>query len=319
MTTQFSEVSIPSSVGVNISKYAISGSPDSTLGVASAISAAKANGSYLVNTGAATDLWYVASFSNIWGVEFVGSGKILIPTNGGYRQLNSDGDRFRDITGREYLSHFHKRLMTNTASSIVCTGDSTTAGTGLTAAFLPSTALPAMATKYGFTGITGVNAGHGGLSSSDWIATYLAADLALNPNLYIVRWGINDPYIPTTNLSADQTITNIRTGLASCRASKTLAQMSIILMMPNSVSDNINNRDERVYEMLIRGFKQAARDYGAVFFNTYGLWRDAYAASDWMDSPLADARHIHPSDVEAVWINSALSDLIFPTQLRVNG
>lgn len=295
-------------------------STDSTAIVANAISDAKINGSYLVYTGTADNSWRVTSFSNVWGVEFIGAGKILIPaTNGSWRQLNSEQDRYRDIIGREYLSHFHKRLMSATPSSIVCTGDSTTVGTGITAPHICSTALPAMATKYGMTGITGVNAGHGGMSSSDWLTTYLAADLVLNPDLYIVRWGINDPYIPTTNLTADQTITNIRTGLATCRASKTLAQMSIILMMPSSVNDNANNRDERVYERLVLGFKQAARDYGATFFNTFGLWRDAYAAIDWMDAPFADARHIHPADVEAMWINSALSDLIYPTYIRVNG
>ena len=308
--------------GINLFDYstANNGVAYATTGVANAIAAAKTNGSYLVHTGKATDLWLVASFSNVWGVEFEGAGKILIAaTNGGYRQLNSNGDRYRDICGREYMSHFHKRLMAATASLITFSGDSTTAGDNLTAPYLMSAALPAMATKYGLTGITAANAGHSGLSTSDWITTYLASDLATNPNLYVIRWGINDPYTLGANMTADQSITNIRTGLSQCRASKTLAQMSIILMMPSATNDNINNRDERFYEAILLGYKQAARDYGAVFFNTYGLLRDAYSAIDWMDAPFADARHIHPANVEAMWINSMLSDLIYPTQIRTNG
>lgn len=306
---------------VTLSGYSTAndGIADATSGVAAAISAATTDGSYLVHTGKATDLWLVTSFSNPNGVEFEGQGKIITAINSGYRQLNSNGDRHRDILGREYLSCIHKRFIAGTGGKIVFSGDSTTAGTNLTTPYYMSNAIPAMATKYGVTGVTGVNSGFGGEGTALWLSSHLATDLSSNPDLYVVRWGINDPYL---GLTAAQTISNIRSGLATCRASKTKAQMSIILMMPNATTDNSTNRDERYYEALLHGFRQAAREYGCVFFNTYGLWRDAYDAADWMGvatTPGNNTRYTHPADVEAMWINSMLSDLIFPTMLRANG
>lgn len=293
------------------------GVADATAGVAAAIAAAKTDGCYLVHTGGPNDLWLVTSFVNTWGVEFEGAGKIIqsvtVDGNTFLRQWNSRHDRHRDITGREYLAAYHKLLMAGSASKMVFSGDSTTVGTGLSAPYVMSTAIPAMGVKYGISNITGVNAGHGSKNSGDWLATYLTADLAQNPDLYVLRWGINE-YYSDPPFTPDETITNIRTGLAQCRAAKTLAQMSIILMTPTATAYHLN-KNERNYEALVLGFKQAARDYGACFFNTYGMYRDAYSGSQtWLDSI-----RTHPLDVGAMWVNSALSDLIFPSMVRTNG
>jgi len=309
------------------------GSTDATSGVAAALSAAKADGSYTVNTGKATDKWLI-TYSvdwNKWGIQFEGEGQILIAANGNYRKINTDGDRYRDIFGREYLSHFHKRIMAAQANKITFSGDSTTYGGGsISTTYYMSNAIPAMATKYGITGITAVNAGHNGETSENWLPydittnpnglDRITSDLSGNPNLYVMRWCINDPF--WGGMTADQSITRIREGLAICRAAKDISLQSLCIMSPNSTSDNVNARDSRYYDILELGLRQAARDYQCLYFGTNNLFRDSWNAFDWMDSPYGggtEDRHVHPANCMAMYINSMLSDTLFPTMLRTNG
>jgi len=311
---------VPEQSIIRISDYttANDGVADATAGVNSAIAKAVSSGIYLVDTGGVSDTWLVTSFANTDGVRFVGSGQVVTSEANGLRQYNTYTDNWQPVVGLEYLSHFHKRLMAGTASSIVFSGDSTTNGNGATTPYRIWELVPALATKYGLTGITGVNAGHSGAKSSEWITTgldYVSTDLAGNPDVYIVRWGLNDPQIP---LTASQTIANIRSGLATCRASKTLVDMSIVLMMPNTTNDLTASVSEIFLEQLYHGFRQAARDYQCAFIDTYGMFRDGWNATDYMDTN-ANGEHLHPANVMNAWISSLIGDVLFPTALRSAG
>src|SRR5690606_21248723 len=87
-----------------------------------------------------------------------------------------------------------------------------------------------------------VNAGHSGKNTAEWVSTYLSGDLAQAPDLYIVRWGINDP---TSGRSIQDFATSLRQGLQTIRASKGVGELSVLLMTPNTTADTYNGRDEK--------------------------------------------------------------------------
>lgn len=275
--------------------------------VANAIAASVSR--LLVNDGLR---FLVTSLTNTLGIEFTGAGKIVKAISGGLQQLNTYAGTKQYVLGREYLSHFHKNLIAGSAATIVFSGDSTTSGTGASTPYRIWELVPEMANIDGYQLVTGNNQGHSGESTVEWLATRLGPDLALNPDLYVIRWGINDPYSLGSNLTVAQFIANIRTGLTTIRASKTLAQMSVLLMMPNSTSDTATNRDEKFYESIQIGLKQAAKDFQCAFADTYAWLQDSRNSTDYMDGPPA----LHPANVMNLWISSLICEAIFPKGLR---
>jgi hypothetical protein len=259
-------------------------------------------GDYLVSTS-------TIAAANVRGHAFVGPGRLVASITGGLQKLNSYGDSGQYVFGREYLSHFHKMLIAGSAPSVVASGDSTTAGDGASAPYIITDTIITAAANSGPPIGTVTNRGQSGKATSDWVTTYLAGDRALNPDLLILRWGINDPYLGRT---LAQFTSDLRSGLATIRAASSTSQMSIILCTPNSTSDTPGNRDERWYEQIAPVIRQAARDYQAVFVDVYAYLRDSRSATDWMDNPYGDGRHIHPQNVMNLWIGSLLADVMFP-------
>jgi lysophospholipase L1-like esterase len=243
------------------------------------------------------------------------------------------------VFGQEYLSAFHKKLMSwsnagSTKYNIVFSGDSTTAGSGTSGtSYHIEQLIKDMALKDGFPFITVVNNGQSGKDTEHWNQTYYSTDLTSNPDLLVLRWGINDPYYKNTDNSIlpDQTTVNpaidaqrrtvsqfetsLRSGLTKIRASKSLSQLSIILMVPNSVNDTPNGRDQKWIASLVPVIQKAARDFQCCFINTYQHLQDSVNASDFMDNPYGDGRHIHPNDVMNLWIVTPLYETIFPKGL----
>lgn len=272
----------------------------------------------------------VSSLTNLLGVPFFSTG--LIYTDDGTNRVvkNSYADVNQHVFGREYLSAFHKKLMAQTAVKIVFSGDSTTADGGVTSGYKPNEIMNFLANKDGLGGfITTVNRGQSGANTEQWRTTYLAGDLADNPDLLVLRWGINDPGWSQSGVAAaegsagdatrrtvDDFKTSLRAALTTIRASKTLSQMSIVLMMPSSTYDTPNRRDTLWYEQISNVVRQAARDYNCMFFDTYAMYQDSVNASDYMDSPYTDQRHIHPSDVMNEWIVGELYNAIVPIAIR---
>lgn len=258
--------------------------------------------------------YVVTSLTNTRGVPLYGEGRILKSITGGTQMLNTTVDHYQHVFGQEYLSAFHEAFLNSQdAATILMSGDSTTFGDGATTPYRIWEVLQILATERG-PNITVTNAGHSGKHTGEWVSDYLTADLATNPNLYVVRWGINDPFY---GRSIQDFTTSLRAGLAQCRASKTVAQMSILLMAPNSTSDTPNGRDEKWYEQVRKVLRQAARDYQCCYIDTYALWRDSRSAAGvWMDNPYADGRAIHPENVMNAWIGSKIAEVLFPAALR---
>ena len=113
---------------------------------------------------------------------------------------------------------------------------------------------------------------------------------------------------------------SLRTALATIRAARSVASLSIVLMTPNSTSDTPNARDELWYEQIVPGIKQAARDFNCCFVDTYAWLRDSRpAAGVWMDNPLpGGGRAIHPLNVMNTWIAGLLGQVLFPEGLATS-
>lgn len=272
----------------------------------------------------------VSAITNLRGVPFFSTGLIYADDGTNRVVKNSYADVNQHVFGREYLSAFHKKLMVPSAAKVIYSGDSTTAGNGATAGYTITELMNYLVNKDGLGSlITTVNSGQSGKDTQQWVDSYLAADLAQNPDLYVLRWGINDPGYDqagataaegvagdATRRTVDDFKTSLRAGLATIRASKTLSQMSIVLMSPNSTYDTPNRRDTLWYEQINNVIRQAARDYQCVFFDTYALWQDSVNGGDYMDSPYTDQRHIHPADVMNEWIAGELYQVILPYAIR---
>lgn len=259
--------------------------------------------------------FFTPTLSNVDGVPFSGPGSLLKPetqwsTNSSAAVVSSTKAQQssyaytapRLMFGQEYLAHWMTLAEANSAIAFRCSGDSTTAGNNTTGNFAPCALFAQSAITRGLTGVTATNAGQSGKDTADWLSTYLATDLAASPDVYVVRWGINDSYF---GLTVAQTIANIRTGLSrirpalsmdcpvgtTCTGSFSTDQMTVILQMPSSTNDNPNGRSPTYYEQLRNGYAQAARDFHCAFIDLYGAMPDNDLASvaSMMDSGFGQA------------------------------
>ena len=290
------------------------GSTNDSTAVGNAIAALMAPGQVVLPSG---DYLVSAAPSNDLGVELVGPGRLLKAITGGYQQLSSYADRFQHVTGVEYMAAFHRRIIDNSLGcNVVLTGDSTTAGDGVTGDWVPSALVKKLAWARGVYRQFTYNRGQSGKHSGDWVSTYVAGDITNGgntPHLIVVRWGINDPYFGRT---LSQYITSMKAGLAAIRASLTVSQCAILLMAPSSTSDTPGSRDERWYERVTPALRKMARDYQCAFFDTYAWCKDSRgAAGIWMDNPYGDGRAIHPLDVMNAAIYTRVADIIYPSGL----
>lgn len=232
-------------------------------------------------------------------------------------RINSVTDMGARIFGEEFLWQWFYSWRNTPAQvpNVLFSGDSTTAGNNIAdSAYRPDILLPTLAQARGFS-ITATNAGHSGASTANWLSTYLPADLAgPAPAIYVPRWGLNDPYY---GISVAQTIRNIRTGLATIRATSGWdnSHVGLVLMAPNTSSDDAGGRNEAWHEALESGLMQAARDYGAAYISPYKRLRTARnliptSANKWLD-----AAFVHPNEDHSLLIIEMLRDLLFPLAL----
>lgn len=260
--------------------------------------------------------YLVTGVTNPLGVEMHGDGRLLKSAAGGMQLLSSDADRYQHLFGGEYLYAFQSKLLDSAVSAkIVCSGDSTTEGgyAGVDAKYLIHALLKREGIQRGHS-VDTVNAGHSGKNTAEWVSTYLSGDLAQAPDLYIVRWGINDP---TSGRSIQDFATSLRQGLQTVRASKGVDELSVLLMTPNTTADTYNGRDEKWQEAVRKVCRQAAREFQCAFIDTYALWRDGRSGADlWMDNPMSLGQPIHPKSIMNVWICSVIADAIFPSGLK---
>jgi hypothetical protein len=234
-------------------------------------------------------------------------------TGGAARYDNLDDSAF--VFGREYLSYFHKQLIARagtatTTTKIVFSGDSTTDGAAAGTPFRLWELIPEAARRLGIRGVIGVNRGQPSQGTAQWVSTYLAGDLAETPDLLVLRWGANDPFLGGNKASF---VANLRAGLTTIRAARSVSQLSIVLATPNTMNDTFNGRDAAWFVSIADEIKRAARDFQCCFIDVYQYLRTT--GSDWMDEPNANGVNIHPLAVMNTWIATLHIDAIFPAGL----
>jgi len=208
--------------------------------------------------------------------------------------------------GQEYMYYFQSRITAGYNPKITFSGDSTTEGAGLsdTQNRLDQDFLSSYLRM--FKGCTVVNAGHSAKTIHDWLISYYATDLAGTPDLYIVRWGLNP------NLVSDFE-TDLRAGLTAIRASKTAAQMSILLMVPNCANDLAHSRTNTYVDTLTAIIRRAARDFQCGFIDTVDIFRKAYDVPGMMN--YSDSLYVHPGDQFNLMIGSKIMDFVIGSNI----
>lgn len=242
------------------------------------------------------------------GVQFEGNGLLTyIPSATLGTRVQSPAGRNRVAWGSEYLYEFLVKVSAGTASTIRLSGDSTTAG-GYSDQLISLLAE--------FPSIVVTKAGFSGEHTGQWLATRLAADIAAAPDVLIWHWGMND----CTGLgrTLTQFEADLRSGLASYRASIPISSGGIVLMTPNASSDGTNGRDEYRSEKMRQIIRNAAEDFQCAYFDTYTLFQDGYVGiGTWLDNTYGDGlRGVHPQTAFSRAIAGELLNLLIPQGIR---
>lgn len=233
-------------------------------------------------------------------------------------RIKSYTDSSRVVFGKEYLSAWFNAWRTGGGLSrpIILRGDSTMVGNGLSQPTYtsPEILFSSIAISKGVRIPTPTNLGVGGTTTADWLNTHLPSDLSTYtgtniPRLYILNYGMNDPYVGP--LTQSQTISNLRAGFALLRGTWTASQTSVVYMMPNTAYDDTNGRNETWRETIIAQIKQACRDYGVMFFDTYAALREARYGllTGWLNA----TDKVHPADDFNLAIWGEFVDALIPT------
>jgi lysophospholipase L1-like esterase len=243
--------------------------------------------------------------------------------------LNTFIQRQDLVFGREYLKPFLSKLGSGNNTNIVFSGDSTTAGYALEAPGLWSLdkAFKRLLGYDGFDNVTTINNGQSGMCTEHWNRTYVQNDLSANPDLLVLRWGINDPaYDNQLNHLADDGqnysirrnandfYTSLDSGLSKIRAQRNVDSLTIVLMTPNSTSDDLSFRNEAWHESINSKIRYLARKYNCVFIDTFRLWQDSRNATSYMD--VINQGHIHPLDMFNLWITDYIYQVCVPELFR---
>lgn len=223
--------------------------------------------------------------------------------------------------GAEYLQSFHSKCLTGSATTspsrgklkIILSGDSTTVGVGTTStAFLLENQLKSIAGINGYSWIDVVNMGVSGGSTFQWNDLWVQNEINANPDLLILRWGVNDPATSTTTVSSFEQ--SLRSGLQKIRSQKSVGQLSILLMTPSTTDNDAGTRRTNEWHVAINDVvRRAARDFMCAFADTYKFMSDAKnSAGIWMDNAGDTSTRVHPLNIMYTKIAQLMTSIIFP-------
>lgn len=223
------------------------------------------------------------------------------------------------IFGIEYLTYYLDKVRKSESANIVISGDSQFCGVSLTN---ENYKIENLINNYfkskGIFNITIINDAVSGARSSAWVSTYLAQDLAKNPDLYILKWGANDACEPLNtrfNLFKEY----IEQGLQTIRASKNANELSIMLMSPMSTDDPDNQRTPEWFKQINPFLKEMARKYQCCFIDTYSYLMDSKNIK-WQDEINYGSgykAHVHPLESANALLMDLLSPLLLPSSLLI--
>ncbi|MCE1340626.1 GDSL-type esterase/lipase family protein [Enterobacter asburiae] len=255
-------------------------------------------------------------FVNKWGQE---NEEILVSDT--HKVLNPKHARTNLVVGQEYLSPWYKNFRFDAELGnhgswgtppfvIHYCGDSTVVGVGAsTSQHQPPTLLKNSSVARGFRDVSVVSSAISGDDAYSWYHSgRMAEAVSTNPNVLLIRYGVNDGARPGW---ASEFLDTMRSAMSDLRQMKTAAQLPVIIMSPCSTSDPVNYRTEAYHELINQGLRQVARDYQCCFIDTYGYYQDSHSGSFYMDTSAGDG-HVHPWDELYALINKITADVLFP-------
>ncbi|GGB14233.1 SGNH/GDSL hydrolase family protein [Mucilaginibacter rubeus] len=268
----------------------------------------------------------VTAFDNTNGVTIDGDVRILKQTTYLKQQINSYADKYQRVFGEEYLSSFHKKLLAKSAVKVILSGDSTTAGTGASSnTYHPDILLNQITLNNRINNVTYVNSGIGGQGTPYWLSTSLSADLAQNPDVYILRWGINDSWAGgTPEANATAFLSRLDTGLSTIRSTTGFdyRHLAIIIQSQNPTTDDSNGHQGQIFNELVNsGLRALARKYQCVYQDIYGTFQDSVHGQDYLTAINVSLPNelVHPQDPLYVAMANKTFDVLFPEYFRGDG
>ena len=221
------------------------------------------------------------------------------------------GDLGGKVFGQEYLYAWIEKMRAGNTPIMVLAGDSKTSGDAISDANYLFQNLYKKIITQNYHSITVYNDAVSGTNTSQWRTTYLAAQIARNPDIMIVNYGFNDGANNRTNFESDYS-----SALATIRASRTVNQTSIVILPPISGNDTPNGRDSTWFKQINPILKKLARQYLCTYIDTYASYIDAINGGAWYDDPYGDGRHIHQKEQINLQVASLVCDAIIPSGLK---
>ena len=188
------------------------------------------------------------------------------------------------VQGREHAFFVKSQLRQRLPTFGLFFGDSTMlgAGNGVASAINYLHNVVGITLQDHFPSVTVQNVAVGGVGTQYW-RDHVDEHLALNPTFYVVKLGAND-----ATLAPDACLTNYEYCLSRIRASKTVAQLTIVLITPNSMNDTPNGRNEAWFKRIVRGIIALGRRYQCVVIDDFSMHGvDPRHAAGYMDTPYA--------------------------------
>ncbi|TSB47121.1 SGNH/GDSL hydrolase family protein [Alkalicoccobacillus porphyridii] len=235
------------------------------------------------------------------------------------------------VWGHEYLYGWYKKIAEDENLVMTWAGDSTTANSGISdVSYHRNNLGKKILTLGGYESekITSLNRGFGGRHTGDWLADYLDGDIASNPDLLVLGYGLNDGgtnYFPGTTITqrVQSFEQRLREGLGRIRRNHTFPsgasynrnadQLSIIICTPVSTNNENNSRTPEKWHNYIRPvIQKACRDFQCAFVDLAAHQYDRKYSSAWSTS----GDNVHPDHVSTADYMSVFKDILMPYTLQ---
>lgn len=238
------------------------------------------------------------------------------------------------VWGHEYMWSWYEKIRLNQPLKMVWAGDSTTQG-GATSDFLRHNLGKKIMTLGGYdeSFITTINAGHGSRHTGNWLGgeyndgamttesyNFLAEDMAGNPDLYVIAYGVNDgspAHHPTLTWQGriDRFERNMRIGLERIRGTmynKSADEMAIILCTPVSTKSASGITPQLWNDRIQSIIQELCREYHCSFVDISARQYDHSFSNSWS----LNGDFLHPTETSNADYVSMMANLLYPYLLH---
>lgn len=263
---------------------------------------------------------------NPYGIRAVGGGALLVEQPGKEpRQINSYASAMGFAHNAMFLDRVMTRIKLGPAGgfgrlTIRADGDSRIEGfvsppASLNGFFLIQNYLPRLFAQAGYPNVTVTNMGVSGTNFSDLDLAASLPDPTLD--LAIIAYGPNDGALSVfPRETRRQTLKDtVRAKLAEIRSLAARQFLSILLIGPTPMSDDIEGRNEEWHEEVHPILLETATEFGIAYFDAYGFLRHCRGLEGIAYDEDADGQAIHPLEMTIARLWSGIFDAFFSPSL----